>query len=93
VYLLVDCKWRGGRREENLPDFDEWAIGRSTNVWLRTAEFRFAPSVQEREDHFRVHGPTIEGTASDGPYAQVLAMNDPPRLDLRLELLMRGDFP
>jgi hypothetical protein len=45
-------------------------------------------------DHFRVRAVQIEGITSVGrATVQVLAMNDARRLDLRQELLGRGEFP
>jgi hypothetical protein len=55
---------------------------------------RFHPPREQWEDHFRVHGVRVEGiTAAGRATVQVLAMNDARRLDLRLEFLVRGDFP
>jgi hypothetical protein len=54
----------------------------------------FHPRREQWEDHFRVHGVRIVGiTATGRATVQVLAMNDARRLDLRLEFLVRGDFP
>jgi hypothetical protein len=53
----------------------------------------FHPRRDQWNDHFRVSGIRIEGiTATGRATVQVLAMNDARRLDLRLELLARGDF-
>lgn len=54
----------------------------------------FNPRRVRWDDHFRLSGVQIEGTTASGrATVQVLAMNDSRRLDLRLELLARGDFP
>jgi hypothetical protein len=54
----------------------------------------FHPRRDQWNDHFQIRGVRIEGiTATGRATVQVLAMNDTRRLDLRLELLMQGDFP
>ena len=54
----------------------------------------FHPRRDQWDDHFRLRGVRIEGITTTGrATVQVLAMNDARRLDLRLELLLRGDFP
>ena len=54
----------------------------------------YTPRRDRWDDHFRVLGARIEGaTATGRATVQVLAMNDARRLDLRQELLMRGEFP
>ncbi len=54
----------------------------------------FHPRKDRWEDHFRVDGARIEGITPKGrATVRVLAMNDPRRLDLRAELLARGELP
>jgi len=54
----------------------------------------FHPRRNLWHDHFHVHTVRIEGATSTGrATVQVLAMNDARRLDLRQELVGRGDFP
>jgi hypothetical protein len=54
----------------------------------------FHPRRDQWQDHFRIRGVRIEGITSIGrATVQVLAMNDARRLDLRKELVGRGDFP
>ncbi|HXP86264.1 MAG TPA: hypothetical protein VN841_16175 [Bryobacteraceae bacterium] len=54
----------------------------------------FHPRNDRWQDHFRVNALRIEGTTPFGrATVQVLGMNDARRLDLRKELLGRGDFP
>ena len=54
----------------------------------------FHPRRDQWDDHFRVRGLRIAGiTAIGRATVLVLAMNDARRLDLRLELMLRGDFP
>jgi hypothetical protein len=54
----------------------------------------FNPRRDQWQDHFRIRIVRIEGTTSIArATVQVLAMNDARRLDLRQELLGRGEFP
>ena len=54
----------------------------------------FHPRRHRWADHFRVRGVTIEGeTAIGRATVHVLALNDTRRLELRTELLGRGEFP
>jgi hypothetical protein len=54
----------------------------------------FHPRRDQWRDHFSIRGVRIEGSSPAGrATVQVLAMNDARRLDLRQELLIRGDFP
>jgi hypothetical protein len=54
----------------------------------------FHPRLDHWSDHFRFENVQVEGiTATGRATVQVLALNDARRLDLRMELLIRGDFP
>ena len=54
----------------------------------------FHPRRDRWDHHFRMDGVRIAGITTTGrATVQVLAMNDARRLDLRLELLLRNDFP
>ncbi|MBK5290552.1 MAG: HNH endonuclease [Acidobacteriia bacterium] len=54
----------------------------------------FHPRRDQWHDHFRVREVRIEGTTPIGrATVNALAMNDARRLDLRQELLLRGDLP
>lgn len=53
----------------------------------------FNPRRDQWKDHFRRSGARIEGTTGKGrATVNLLVMNDARRLDLRRELLARGDF-
>jgi hypothetical protein len=53
----------------------------------------FNPRRDQWKDHFRRRGARIEGITGKGrATVNLLAMNDARRLDLRRELLARGDF-
>src|SRR6266852_4647428 len=59
---------------------------------------QLAPLFHPRRDpwhrHFRLRGVHIEGVSSVGrATVQVLGMNDARRLELRAELMMRGELP
>ena len=54
----------------------------------------FDPRRNQWQDHFRPIDVRIEGTTPIGrATVNVLAMNDARRLDLRQELILRGEFP
>ncbi|MFN0165908.1 MAG: HNH endonuclease [Bryobacteraceae bacterium] len=53
----------------------------------------FHPRLQTWAEHFRLQGVRIEGiTAVGRATVHVLALNDARRLELRAELLMRGEW-
>jgi hypothetical protein len=54
----------------------------------------FHPRQDQWQDHFRFQGVRIEGITPIGrATVQVLGMNNARRLDMRVELVLRGDFP
>lgn len=54
----------------------------------------FHPRRDEWQQHFRARGAHLEGlTPSGRATVRLLAMNDPRRLELRSELLARGERP
>lgn len=83
--LALACHWCNLRKGPNLTGIDP-----VTNQVVPL----FHPRQNEWLDHFQVIGERIEGRTPIGrTTVQVLAMNDARRLDLRQELLARGEFP